>query len=144
MTYNQVVNQLATILGNHAMIHEVKFSSPAEWLNRDNQPVFPIACYSINSGSYNLGREQTYSVQFWFLDKSGAEAEFEQEVTSDMHSVASDIISYFRKGTAPMTIDDSISWSAISDKYEDYLAGVQLTFNISTVSDFSYCDFPTV
>jgi len=126
------------------MIHEAKNVSPAEWLNRDNQPLFPIACFMVNSGSYNLGREQTFAIQMWFLDKSGVEAEFEQDVTSDMHSIASDIISYFRKGVAPMTIDDSISWTAISDKYEDYLAGVQINFNISTVSDFSYCDFPTI
>ena len=90
------------------MIHEAKNVSPAEWLNRDNQPLFPIACYMVNSGSFNLGREQTFAIQMWFLDKSGVEGEFETDVVSDMHSVAADIISTLRKGSNPYTIDIAI------------------------------------
>jgi len=41
MTYNQIVDKLQTLLESHPMIKEVRFSSPAEWLFRDNQPVFP-------------------------------------------------------------------------------------------------------
>ena len=51
------------------MIHTVKFATPIEWLNWDNQPVFPLASFAINRGGLNAGREQTYQIEMWFLDK---------------------------------------------------------------------------
>ena len=84
------------------------------------------------------------SVNLWILDKSGMEAEFETEVTSDMHSILADIVSKMRSQSQSYLIDDSIQWTGISDKYEDYLAGVTCTFNLSAVSAFDACDMPTV
>lgn len=124
------------------MIKTAKYATPKEWLLRDEQPVYPIACFSINSGSLNLGREQIYNVQFFFLDKSGKEAEFENDVISDQVQIASDILSLMRTGRNSYSIDENISFNAISDKYEDYLAGVELTINISTQNQFTGCDVP--
>jgi hypothetical protein len=142
MTYNQVINELQTILGNHPMITEVRYTTPLEWLNRDEVPKFPVACYMIDSGNYNLGKELIYTCQFWFLDKSGQEAEFETEVISDQHGIANDIVNLLRKSKI-FTIDDSISWTAISEKFEDYISGINLTINISSISQFDYCDYPS-
>ena len=144
MTYNQVVTELNDLLSSHAMIKTVRFASPLEWLNWDNQPVFPLACYSINSGNLNSGREQVYSINLWFLDKSGKEGEFETEVTSDQHSICADIISKMRSQSNRYLIDDSISWNAISEKFEDFLSGVQCTVNLSVVSQFDACNMPTI
>ncbi len=124
------------------MIKTAKYATPKEWLLRDEQPVYPIACFSINSGSLNLGREQIYNVQFFFLDKSGQEAEYEEDVISDQVQIASDILSLMRTGRNNYSIDDSVTFNAISDKYEDYLAGVELTINISTQNQFTGCDVP--
>ena len=124
------------------MLHTVKFSAPVEWLNWDNQPVFPLGSFAINRGGLNAGREQTYQIEMWFLDKSGVEGEFETDVVSDMHSVAADIISTLRKGSNPYVIDAQISWDAVSEKFEDYLSGVFLTFNLSVVSKFDACSMP--
>mgnify|MGYP006266303319 CR=1 FL=1 len=143
MTYNQVVAEIQTILQSHAMINEVKFVSPVEWLARDSQPIFPIACYEINSGSLNIGREQSYSVNLWILDKSGMEAELEPDVVSDTHSILADIVSKMRSKSKSYIIDDNIAWTAINDKYEDYLSGVTCTFGLSVVSDFDACNMPT-
>ena len=126
------------------MIKTAKYITPKEWLLRDEQPVYPIACFSINSGSINKGREQVYNVQFFFLDKSGKEAEFENDVISDQLQIASDIISLMRGGRNNYTIDDNLSYNGISDKYEDYLAGVEFTANITTQRAFDGCDAPTV
>ena len=142
MTYNQVVKEIQTLLESHQMIHTVKFATPIEWLNWDNQPVFPLGAFAINRGGLNAGREQTYQIELWLLDKSGVESEFETEVVSDMHSVAADIISTLRKGSNPYTIDTAISWDAVSEKFEDYLSGVYLTFNLSVVSKFDACSMP--
>ena len=125
------------------MINTVKFASPIEWINWDNQPVFPAALFSINNGYFNSGREQVYTITFWFLDKSGVEGEFETEVTSDQHSIAADIVSSLRKLSNKWIIGDSIGWDAVSEQFEEYLSGVTLTLNINIVSDYDACNMPT-
>ena len=144
MTYNQLITTIQSLLQSHAMIKTAKNVTPKEWLLRDEQPVYPIATFSVNSGSINKGREQIYNVQFFFLDKSGKEAEFETDVISDQMQTASDIISLMRGGRNSYSIDDNISFNAISDKYEDFLAGIELTINISTQNEFTGCDVPTL
>ena len=142
MTYKQLVTRITNLLQSHAMINTVKFASPIEWINWDNQPVFPAALFSINNGSFNLGREQVYTITFWFLDKSGVEGEFETEVTSDQHSIAADIVSSLRMQSNPWTIIDSIGWDAVSEQFEEYLSGVTLTLNINIISDYDACSIP--
>ena len=144
MTYNQVVKTITTLLQSNGMIKEVKFATPQEWLFATNQPTFPVACFMINSGSLNIGREQVYNLSFWFIDKAGMENEFEKDVTSDMIQVAADIVSTLRKGSNPYIVDNAIGYSVISDKFEDYLAGVNLTFNINTISDYDACNMPFI
>jgi hypothetical protein len=90
----------------------------------------------------NIGREQVFSVQFFFLDKSGKEAEFENDVISDQIQTGSDILSLMRTGRNSYSIDDNVSFNAISDKYEDYLAGIEYTINISTQNEFTGCNVP--
>lgn len=124
------------------MIETAKHTTPKEWLLRDEQPIYPIACFSVNSGTMNIGREQVFSVQFFFLDKSGKEAEFENDVISDQIQIGSDILSLMRTGRNSYSIDDNVSFNAISDKYEDYLAGIEYTINISTQNEFTGCNVP--
>lgn len=142
MTYNQVVKTITTLLQSNAMIKSVKFATPQEWLFVNEQPIFPIACFTINQGSLNIGREQVYQLELWFLDKAGMENEFEKDVTSDMIQIAADIVSSLRKGSNPYTVDANVNYQCISDKFEDYLAGVSLTININTISDFDACNMP--
>ena len=140
MTYNQVVKEIQTKLQAHPLIKTVKFAPPINWLNWDEQPIFPVACFTINSGGFNAGREQVFNIQMWFLDKSGLEGEFETDVTSDQHSIAADVISNLRKQSNSYLIDTNINWDAISEKYEDYLSGVGLTLNLNAISKFDACD----
>ena len=144
MTYNQVVEELRTRLQSHAMIKTVKNETPAEWLKK-TEVVFPVCCYSINSGTFNKGREQVYNVSFFFLDKSGVDREFEQDVISDQVGIAYDIVELIRGTKRAYTIDDNIDFVTISDgKYEDFLSGCSLTFNLTAQSEFDGCDVPTV
>jgi len=144
MTYNQLVKTIRTLLESQAQLKSVKNATPREWLFVETQPIFPIACFSINSGSLNVGREQVYNISLWFLDKAGMEAEFEPDVASDQLQIAADIISTMRKGSNNYTIDTNINYNFVLDKFEDYLSGVELTFNINTISDFDACDMPTI
>jgi hypothetical protein len=142
MTYNQVITEIKAILATHAMIKSVKVATPREWLFKDSQPIFPIACVAVNSGSLNVGREQVYNISLWFLDKAGLEGEFEQDVTSDQLQTCADIISKLRNGANDWQIDDNITYNLILDKFEDYLSGVEISFNMTTYSDFDACDIP--
>ena len=144
MTYNQVVTEINNLLSSHSMINTVRFASPLEWLNWDNQPIFPVACYTINSGGLNAGREQVYQIVFWFLDKSGSDGENETDVTSDQHSICADIISLMRSKSQEYAIDLNVAWTAVSEKFEDYLTGVTCTVNLSVVSKFDACNMPTI
>jgi hypothetical protein len=144
MTYNQLVTTLQSLLSSHAMIQTVKHTTPKEWLQRESQIVYPVATFSINNGSLNVGAQQVYTVQFFFLDKSGLEAEYETDVTSDQIQIASDIVNIMRIGSNDYFIDDNVTFNCISDKYEDYLAGVEFTINITTQSNFSACDAPII
>lgn len=126
------------------MIKTVKNVMPAEWLKNDDT-VYPVACFFVNTGSFNKGREQVYSVQFFFLDQSGVDKEFEQEVISDQVGIGYDIVELIRGTKRTYTIDDNVSFNTIADaRYEDNLAGCEFTANITTQSDFDGCDAPTI
>jgi len=144
MTYNQLISTLTSLLESHAMIKTVKNATPKEWLMREDQPLYPVAFFNVNNGSLNKGREQVYNVQFFFLDKSGLEAEFETEVISDQIGIGSDIINLIRTDRNDYYVQDGVTFNIISDKYEDYLAGIEYTLNITTQSDFTGCDVPLI
>jgi hypothetical protein len=141
MTYNQVVKKIQTLLESHPMLKTVRFTTPTEWIGYEEQPVFPVANFFISTGQLNRGSDFFYQLEMWFLDKSGVEGEFEQEVISDQHSIANDIILALRRDMT-ISIDDNITWTALSEKFEDYLSGVTLSFNLQTNGEFSNCDFP--
>lgn len=142
MTYNQVVKEIQEVLTDHAMIHEVLFTSPVEWINRNHVPNFPVSCFEINQGSLNAGREQVFRVIIWFLDKSGVEAEFEPNVISDMHGVAYDITAKLRQQFNDYLISANIPFNVVSEKFEDYLSGVRIEFDFTIVRNYGACDVP--
>jgi hypothetical protein len=143
MTYNQLVEEIRTILQSNAMIHSVRYATPAEWINYANDPTLPIAMYTIDNGSYDSSYQNTYNVTFWLLDKSGAEAEFETEVISDMHNVGRDIVNALTLSSRQYGVDLPIRWDAVSERYEDFLSGVTFTLTIQTNGKSTFCDFPT-
>ena len=142
MTYNQIIKTLTSLLESHAFIKTVKNLTPKEWLQRDKDPVYPVCCFSVNTASNNIGLEQVYGIQFFFLDKSGKEAEFETDVISDQIQIANDVIVLMRFPRNSYFIDDNITINTISDKYEDYLAGAEFSVNITTTTAFDNCDVP--
>lgn len=142
MTYNQIIEEIQSILEANPIIKTAKNVTPKEWLNRDEKPVYPICCYSLSGGSLNKGRQHVFNVQFFFLDKSGAEMEFEQEVISDQLQIANDVIETIRGTKRGYTIEDEVPFNTISDKYEEYLAGIEFTTNITVTSSFDGCDTP--
>jgi len=143
VTYNQFITEISALCESHAMIREVRNMTPQEWLFKGTAANLPVCCFDVLSSTFNNGQEQSWSVQFFFLDKSGQEAEFETEVISDQWQIAEDIYQLIRAEQATFSVDDTITITPISDKYEDYLAGVTFTINITTQREFNGCDTPT-
>ena len=144
MTYNQLVSTIQSLLESHAMIKTVKNVMPGEWLKND-ETIYPVCCFFVNTGTFAVGRQQVYGVQFFFLDKSGVDKEFEAEVISDQVGIAYDIVELIRGYKRSYTLDDSIIFNTIADgRYEDYLAGCEFTTDFTTTSDFDGCDVPTI
>ena len=144
MTLNQIYSEITSVLQSHQMLNTVQGITPVEWINQGQVPVYPVANFTINSGSINAGRELVYKIDFWFLDQSGRDGEFEQNVISEMQGVAYDIIAQLRRLNNPWTISNNISWQAVSEKFEDYLSGVTLSLDLSIVGSYGACDTPTI
>jgi hypothetical protein len=140
MTLNQIKLKLQNLLEAHPQIQEVKSYTPQEWINWANEPKLATALFQIVTGQLNAGREIVYSCQFWMLDKGGVDNEFSDEVDSDMLQVLNDIILTLRQDRT-LIIDSNITWNLINEKFEDYLSGVTTTFNISTIGEYSSCDY---
>lgn len=143
MTYNQLIKKITTLLQSNVIIKSVRNATPQEWLGFEEMPVMPVALFNINNGQLNAGRDLVYSIQFWFLDKSGKDGENEQQVISDQHQLANDLVMALRQDRT-LTIDANVRWDAISEKFEDYLTGVTINFNIFTTGQFNNCDFPNL
>ena len=140
MTYNQLIKTLTTLLESHPQIKSVKNRPPSDWLERGSQPEYSIALFTMNDGAFNAGGEDVFNVVFWFLDKSGMEAEFEDEVISDQLQIARDIKNLLLVGSNPYFIDEPILFTTLADKYEDYIAGVTMTVSIHATSNINSCD----
>ena len=142
MTYKQLRDAIRTLLQSHAMIKQVRFSSPTDWLFDDEQPLFPLACYAINTGSFEPGYKN-FVVSFWFIDKSGVDGEFEDEVVNDQIEIANDIVGLLKQShLRPWQMDDDISFTVLSEKFEDYLSGVELNITLKIRNDYDTCVIP--
>ena len=143
MTLNQIIAEIKSILQLNAMIRTVKNVDVKDWLKKETNPELPVAVFNLLNGSVNLGRQQVFTFQFFFLDKSGQEHEFENDVISDQFQIAADFIEKLRGTQRTYYIDDNIAIGIIKDQYEDFLAGVTITINFNTTSDFDGCNYPT-
>ena len=132
MTYNQTISEITEILQAHPRIRAARNVDPLEWINRNGNPELPVCCFEVLNGTYKKGGEQVWSVQFFFLDQSGKDGEYETEVISDQWLTAEDIIEKMRLN--PFSIDDEVIIQSVSQKFENYLSGVTFTANITTYS----------
>lgn len=144
MTYNQIVKETRSILEANAMINSVRFATPTEWINHAGSPTLPVALFAIGTGAYDRSYQNTYAVRFWLLDRSGPDGEYETEVISDMVSIGRDIINALTLSSREYSITNMpIQWTALSEKFEDFLSGVAFTVLIQTTGKNTFCDTPT-
>ena len=109
---------------------------------RDDQPVFPLCCFSMSTGSFEPGYKN-FDLQIWFLDKAGVEGEFEVDVVSDQTEIANDIVGLLKKSWVnSWLIDDNIIFEVLLEKYEDYLSGVKIFIRLKTINNYDTCAIP--
>lgn len=132
MTYNQIISGITDVLQSHPRIRAARNVNPLDWINRDGEPELPVCCFDVIEGNYNRGGEQVWSIQFFFLDQSGPDGEFETEVISDQWLIAEDIIEKLR--VPPYSVDDSVIIRGVSQKFENFFSGTTFTANITTYS----------
>lgn len=144
MTYQQITKKLLTLLQSHKLIREAREATPQEWIKENGEIEYTCGIFTINRGSLNVGREQVYTVTFFILDKISKEGKFEVQVVSECLQILADIISKLRNDIT-IDIEDNILYECIrGGKFEDYLAGVQTTFNITTYAEFDACNAPFI
>jgi hypothetical protein len=142
MTYNQLVKRLQTLLDSHGQIRKVYNATPTEIPQPWGEVELPAVFFVVNTGVFLPGNERQRVVQMWFMDKSGQENEFEQDVSSDMEQVAGDVIESLYNDGNPWRMDEQVSYEFFRGEYGDFVSGVQLTFNIYTINAADACDMP--
>jgi len=148
MTLNQVISRLRSIALAHKQINHFYNGNVSEWLSQPGKVQYPACFVEHNSSNISsTGKLLTHNFRIYFLDlvhmvnESGAN---EDEVLSDMMSVAGDIIAlckdhvyeddWFVEGLAPMTL--------YSEKLADYVAGVSMDLPINTYYLTDACAVP--
>ena len=150
MTLNQVIQRMAAIAGAHKMIRTFAYvrSATAYIVEAGKKINYPLCLVEHNAGQISSTQHfATHNVRIYLLDlvnrSNNADAN-EQDVLSDMHGVALDLIALFRDPAYFDTwfIEGNATVSMISDTGADYLAGVGFDLPINTFFLGDRCQVP--
>lgn len=123
------------------MIKEVRFSSPLEWMYRNEKPEFPLCCFRLETGTLEAGYT-LYDFRIWFLDLSGREGQFDDDVISDQLETAKDIWSLLKQSQVREWLAENANFTLLTEKFEDYISGVELSLQIKVFNQYDTCDIP--
>jgi hypothetical protein len=149
MTLNQTIKRIEAIALAHKQINHFYYGNLAEWLAQPTGKVKYPACFAEHNSSNisTAGKFLTHNFRLYFLDLVNVVNEAEandQEVLSDMMSVAGDINALFQDyayndtwyiaGVGPITL--------YSEKLTDYVAGVSVDLPVQTFYLTDACAVP--
>ena len=148
MTLNNIVQRIKTIAEAHEQINTFVFGDMDDALRND--VVYP-ACFMPYPASNISGVDEVYNAQLFFMDRviqggSTTDKTFnELEVTSDMNSVAKDILAQlqYQKFNPSWNVAKAGGITFVNEAEPDYLAGVQLSFTIKLPYIANRCEVPT-
>lgn len=141
MTYKKLRNEITAILESHAQIKQVRFSSPLNWIFKNEFPEFPVACFNFETGDLEKGYVN-YNLRMWFIDKAGQDGEFDDDVISDQLEIAKDIFTLIRQSHIRDWIAEDATFTVLSEKFEDFLSGVELSLTLKVFNNYDSCDIP--
>jgi hypothetical protein len=150
MTLNQVINRLSAIVGAHKQLRSFAYvQSVSEYIAEGGKKVtYPICVIEHNSGALSSTNHLlTHTFRFYLLDLVNRANETnlnEQDVISDMHSIAEDMVALVRDPAYSDTwfTDGDAGLTVISDYTQDYVAGVAFDLGISTYFLGDRCAVP--
>jgi hypothetical protein len=150
MTLNQVINRLTAIVGAHKQLRSFAYvQSVSSYIAEGGKKVtYPICVIEHNSGAISSANHLlTHTFRFYLLDLVNRANETdlnEQDVISDMHSVAEDMVALIRDPAYLDTwfTDGDAGLTVIADYTQDYVAGVAFDLGISTYFLGDRCAVP--
>lgn len=154
--YYNVLNYFKTIMKNHPSIQVVTQGDISN-IDNDQFPAYPLGNILITES--NFGSNTTnYTIQLTVADKVKNKNNESNPTTNaqtvpfygvddtvDIHantlSIINDLTSYTQRGVAGFEINDDITCTAFSDKFNNGLAGWVSTFTLTTHNDKNRCLF---
>ena len=149
MTLNQVIQRLQSIALAHRQINHFYYGNLAEWLAQETGKVEYPACFVEHNTSAisSVSKLVTHNLRIYFLDmvnKVNNPGANENEVLSDMLTVAGDIIALFKQPDYQDTwyIEGTAAMTLYSEKLSDYVAGVSIDLPVQTFYFTDACSVP--
>lgn len=147
MTLNQVVKRVSTIANAHKQIRNFYFGNAVEFLTVKKTRY--TSCFLQDTGiGYDINaKTRTLNFKMYFLDLVHVATETkanEQDVLSDMLSVAEDLISEFNQSQySDWKVSTGVTGTFVTESLDDMVAGAVLDITIITPFDSNVCVVPT-
>lgn len=148
MTLNQLIKRIRNISLAHKQVRTfARGMNMSEMLN-DKQTKYPAVFLLDNGGSISLtGNASTFNFRMLFIDLvhvSDETKDNEQDVQSDMISVAQDVLAQMsHPGYDDWRLEGGNNLQLLAEEYADMAAGCRIDISINVIYDQNVCAVPT-
>jgi hypothetical protein len=147
MTLNQIVKRIETLALGHKQVRTFKKGFVTDFF-ADKSVQYPAVCLQFVSGNISLGSHQSsLSYRMFLADLSHVSEDTstnEQDVQSDMLSVAMDLLAQMNHGNYDdwkISADNNLTLFAENEN--DLQAGCIIDFTVSFMFSQNVCQIPT-
>lgn len=147
MTLNQVIDRIKRLSLGHKQVRTFKKGLVSDFL-ADKTIKYPAVFLQDNGGTISLsGHATSLSYRIWFVDLvhvSEATKDNEQDVHSDMVSIAMDLLAQMNNGQFDdWAISSDNSLQLVVENDGDMFAGVTVDFTVRIMFEQNICQVPT-
>jgi len=148
MTYNQIIKRIQTIVLAHKQIRNFYQGLVQDFLTEKTARYASCFLQDTTSVISLSGHQATFGFRIFFLDLvhvSQDSKENEQDVQSDMISIALDVFAQMNFGSLnDWSISDANNIVTVTQEYDnDMLAGCYVDFSVGVPYDQNVCQIPT-
>jgi hypothetical protein len=145
LSLNQILTLLADKQSNHAELSSGTFYFGDPWeFGASNEITYPFMGVTLNNTNL-AGNIHTTSLQIFFCDLVHKDESNEQNVLSDLQTIALDIYSQVKSDLEDYykaTVSNAATLEDFTERFDDEVSGWQLTLNIEQFYDRSTCETP--
>lgn len=147
MTVNQVISRIRQLTLGHKQIRTFRKGLVSDFFT-DKTAKYPAACLQDLGGSISLGNHSsTLNYRMFLLDLvhvSEDTKENEDDVLSDMVSIAKDLLAQFNFGAYDdWKVSTDSSFEFIVEGDNDLHAGITFDFSVQIIFEQNVCQVPT-